>query len=349
MNEAFTAPAEPKDIGHAAIRALANMNIPPKPAYYEVWFSHLERTNDALSSEILQKISTDNTVDEYFLKSVHERYFEIAHPAKLVEQLAVETLNETTSLKSLSDTFSANTKEFGDNIIHASDQATEEETELESASRLITALVDATQKAASKNQELQEELLVATTKVTNLQSSIEAITKDATTDFLTKLNNRRYFDSAIEQLVTLAHQEKAPLSFIAADIDHFKLFNDKWGHQVGDQVLKLVAEVLRENIKGQDLLARYGGEEFVIALPNTSLSDAETLAEHIRIAIFKRNLINRKSNENLGRVTMSFGIALLQPNETADELFKAADTALYQAKCGGRNKVVSQTPVQIFE
>ena len=131
------------------------------------------------------------------------------------------------------------------------------------------------------------------------------------------------------------------MSLILGDIDHFKTFNDTWGHQIGDQVLRLVASVLKDNVKGQDLLARYGGEEFAIVLPNTSLKDATTLADNIRLAVSKRRLLNKFTNTDLGRITMSFGVAPYVPGDSVDHLIRNADAALYKAKETGRNRVMA--------
>ncbi|MEQ8178217.1 MAG: GGDEF domain-containing protein, partial [Amphiplicatus sp.] len=123
--------------------------------------------------------------------------------------------------------------------------------------------------------------------------------------------------------------------------DHFKKFNDTWGHHIGDQVLKFVASVLEKNTKGKDSVARYGGEEFAIALPNTGIDNAEKLAEQIRIEISRRKLVSKTTNEDLGSITMSFGVAEFHPGATVDGLLQDADSALYRAKTAGRNMVVT--------
>lgn len=332
-----------QEIGAEVIRALNNMNIPPKPEYYQVWFSHLESSNDALSTDIQSKINNEGEVDEFFLKAVHEQYFELAHPPKQIEHFAAEVLNETNTLQRLSKVFDTNTKQFTSDLADASQNAADISNSDGNTTKLLNSLVDIAQNAISRNNKLENDLSNASQKIDKLQSSIESITQDAKTDFLTKLNNRRYFDSTITQLIAAALTEKTPLCMIVADIDHFKAFNDKWGHPVGDQVLKLVADVLQENVKGQDLLARYGGEEFALALPNTSLKDAVTVADNIRVAVSKRKLINRANNQSLGRVSMSFGVAQLREDWPVDVLYKAADTALYDAKESGRDRVVCWT------
>jgi diguanylate cyclase len=110
------------------------------------------------------------------------------------------------------------------------------------------------------------------------------------TDPLTGLANRRHFDERIERAVAEAAERKEPFSLMMIDVDHFKTFNDSWGHLTGDQVLRLVATLLRQNVKGKDIVARYGGEEFVAILPNTVLRAARTLADHIRREVMSKDL-----------------------------------------------------------
>lgn len=339
MSASVAAVASDTEIGAEVIRALDSMNIPPKPEYYQVWFSHLQSSNDALSTEIITQIEGDGQVDEFFLKAVHEQYFELAHPPKKIEYFAKEMLNETNALQRLSEVFNSSTQQFSSDLQDASQTVADLSSDSDASAKLLRSLAGIAQSAIGRTAELEKDLTTASQKIDRLQSSIESIAKDAKTDFLTKLNNRRYFDSTISQLITAAMSENTPLCMIVADIDHFKVFNDKWGHPVGDQVLKLVADVMQENVKGQDLLSRYGGEEFALALPNTSLQDAMKVADNIRVAVTKRKLINRSNNQSLGRVSMSFGVAELRDDWAVETLYKAADTALYEAKENGRNRV----------
>ena len=108
---------------------------------------------------------------------------------------------------------------------------------------------------------------------------------ESLTDPLTTLSNRKFFDDALATIIAEANARGEPLSLLMADIDHFKSFNDKYGHLTGDQVLRLVALAVKQNVKGRDIAARYGGEEFVIALPNTPLQSAIIVADHIRRAV----------------------------------------------------------------
>ena len=127
------------------------------------------------------------------------------------------------------------------------------------------------------------------------------------------------------------------------DIDHFKTFNDTWGHLTGDQVLRLVAMSMKQNVKGQDIAARYGGEEFAVILPNTVLRSGLTVADHIRRAVMSKELMKRSTGQNLGRVTISLGVATARKGDTAQSLIARADACLYAAKRNGRNRVICET------
>jgi diguanylate cyclase len=127
------------------------------------------------------------------------------------------------------------------------------------------------------------------------------------------------------------------------DIDHFKSFNDTWGHLTGDQVLRLVAMPMKQNVKGQDIAARSGGEEFAVVLPNTPLRSAVTVGDHIRRAVMSKELMKRSTGQNLGRVTISVGVATARNGDTVQSIITRADGCLYAAKRSGRNRVISET------
>ena len=152
-------------------------------------------------------------------------------------------------------------------------------------------------------------------EISNLQQSLEAIRAESLTDPLTGLGNRKYFDRSIETAVQTALGDGEPLSLLMFDIDHFKSFNDSYGHLTGDQVLRLVGMSLKQTIKGQDITARYGGEEFAVVLPNTALRQALTVADHIRRAVMSKELKKKSTGEILGRVTISVGVSMLKPGD----------------------------------
>ena len=179
-------------------------------------------------------------------------------------------------------------------------------------------------------------------QIADLQESLEAIRYESLVDDLTTLANRKHFDQTLERMMSEAEQSSQSFALLLTDIDHFKKFNDTFGHQTGDQVLRLVALAVKQNIKGQDVACRYGGEEFAVLLPRTTLEAAMTVAEHIREAVFSKELVKRSTGENLGRITISIGVATWRHGDTGSSLVERADTCLYDAKRGGRNLVCGE-------
>lgn len=185
-----------------------------------------------------------------------------------------------------------------------------------------------------------EQLFAASVKrITDLRKRLAKVEEDATRDPLTGLANRRLFDSALQRAALRSGAEQTPMCLLFIDIDHFKKFNDTYGHPVGDHVLRLFAMVLKESIKGRDTAARYGGEEFAIILPGASLNGAVSVAEQIRKVLEQRPIMNRATGKRLGVVTCSIGVAQYRPGEPVGDLIERADQAVYRAKNDGRNCV----------
>jgi diguanylate cyclase len=207
---------------------------------------------------------------------------------------------------------------------------------------IVESLLQSTHEMRDTNKALENRLSLSKTEISNLQQSLEAIRAESLTDPLTGLGNRKYFDRSIETAVENALASGEPLSLLMFDIDHFKSFNDSYGHLTGDQVLRLVGMSLKQTIKGQDITARYGGEEFAVVLPNTALRQALTVADHIRRAVMAKELKKKSTGEILGRVTISVGVSMLKPGDDTDSLIERADGCLYAAKRNGRNRVICE-------
>lgn len=175
-----------------------------------------------------------------------------------------------------------------------------------------------------------------------LKKSNDLLKRLSNTDHLTQLYNRRYMMEVLERELARAERQKAPLSLVMMDIDHFKSVNDRYGHQQGDTVLATIASLARNALRSYDFAVRYGGEEFVLILPSTPLGEAILVAERIRRLIEQHCF--EKEIASL-RVTISMGVSTYPANcvTSATELIREADAALYRAKQGGRNRVVSMS------
>jgi diguanylate cyclase (GGDEF)-like protein len=206
--------------------------------------------------------------------------------------------------------------------------------------KLAQALNKMADKLIDSNLLLEEKVIE---KTAELQKANKKLSKIAQTDALTGLKNRGYFDEQVQVEWQRNMRHQRSMSFILLDIDHFKSINDNKGHQVGDNYLKAVANVLKRNVnRAGDLLARYGGEEFVLALSDTSEEDVNSFGEKLRQSVEELKLLNEHSSVS-HFVTISIGICSTIPNPEGNwnDFIKLADDALYEAKNSGRNKVVS--------
>ncbi len=200
----------------------------------------------------------------------------------------------------------------------------------------------ATQTMAEQNEHLRTQLTSSTRQLAEVRTNLDKVRHDSLLDPLTTIGNRKFFDTELTRITREARKTGEPLSLLMADIDHFKRFNDTYGHLVGDQILRLVARTLIENLKGRDIIARYGGDEFVVLLPCTALKDAVTVANALRVSLEGKQIRRTQTNEILGVVTTSIGATVYLPDEHLDAFVERADSALYAAKQAGRCRVVAQ-------
>lgn len=174
-----------------------------------------------------------------------------------------------------------------------------------------------------------------------LRESVQQTMEMAVRDGLTGLNNRRYFDRHAAALFNNAVIAGKPISLIVLDIDHFKMVNDTYGHQVGDEVLKTFAERISKNVRGKDLACRFGGEEFVVAMPDTDQELAFIVADRMRREVAADPFSVQGGDQQVA-VTMSAGVsAITGPDDTMEDWLRRADEALYAAKRAGRNQVIA--------
>ncbi len=245
-------------------------------------------------------------------------------------------------LKKVLDVLSVSSNQanqFGENLDKFSGQLRSADS-IEALRHAVEKIARETQIVAAKNDALQNELERTVTQLNAVREDYDRVHQEAQIDALTEIGNRKFFDREVVRTINEAREQNLKLVMLMADIDHFKRFNDIHGHLVGDQVLRLVARTLVENLKGRDVIARYGGEEFVIIMPETRLEDAEVVANHLRNSLATKKVTKRGTNESLGTVTISIGAAEYVSGEDAESLISRADEAMYEAKQTGRNRVV---------
>jgi diguanylate cyclase len=320
------------------IRSLRQTAVPRN---YEIWYIYATGYNSALNKIINETLARNGKLTEADLEQIYETYLSHIKTTDRIDKVGARVIGEIDDVMRLIGDALGMSANYDASLSGATEKLATAETR-DQVKPIVASLVKATREMRDTNKALEERLMLSMAEISNLQQSLEAIRAESLTDPLTGLGNRKYFDRSIEMAVQNALSSGEPLSLLMFDIDHFKSFNDSYGHLTGDQVLRLVGMSLKQTIKGQDITARYGGEEFAVVLPNTALRQALTVADHIRRAVMSKELKKKSTGEILGRVTISVGVSMLKPGDDTDALIERADACLYAAKRAGRNRVVCE-------
>jgi diguanylate cyclase len=326
------------EVALGQIRSLRQSAVPRN---FEIWYVYATGHNAPLNKIINETLARNGRLSEADLEQIYETYLSHIKTSDRIDKVGARVIGEIDDVMMLiSDALGMS--ESYDAKLSGATQKLRTAKSRDQIEAIVEGLVKSTREMRETNKALDNRLSLSKTEISNLQHSLEAIRAESLTDPLTGLGNRKYFDRSIEMAVQTALATGEPLSLLMFDIDHFKSFNDSYGHLTGDQVLRLVGMSLKQTIKGQDITARYGGEEFAVVLPNTALRQALTVADHIRRAVMAKELKKKSTGEILGRVTISVGVSILKPGDDTDSLIERADACLYAAKRNGRNRVICE-------
>jgi diguanylate cyclase len=326
-----------------AVPLMHKNGIAMTPANYAVWYEYVSGNNAALVDAVDAQIEANNQFTDKQSRELYERFFdrEKDHLALLeMRQNLQRVLSELLSFVSSGSAASVKTTEnllLIVNQLHPSLSPTE-------VHNIIEEVLAEMRLSMSNSNLLTERLNTTCAEIQDLKKDLESAKREAKTDMLTGLANRKAFDELLDKATRDSDSSGLELCMIFCDLDFFKKINDKHGHLVGDQVLKVVATSLKNAVKGRDLVARYGGEEFAIILLNTSIENVKKLAEYIRAEIASKHIQRKDNREPLGQMTMSFGIARYFPSEGPESFLQRADRALYMSKRKGRNAVSEAPP-----
>jgi diguanylate cyclase len=323
-----------------AIGQIKALRQPAYPRNYEIWYTYATGYNPALNQNINEALARKNTLSAADIDRIYGAHLSSTGLTDRIDTVGAKVVDEIDQVMAMIDATSGSATSYSESLADVSQKL--RAADREGLRTIIESLVVTTKEMEKTNHALEARLKASKHEILQLHHDLEAARHESLTDPLTTLANRKSFDLAIEKNIAKALKSGEPLSLLMTDIDDFKKLNDTFGHLTGDQVLRLVARVVKQNVKGQDVAARYGGEEFAVVLPRTGLQQARTVGDNIRRAVTGKELMKRSTSERLGRITISVGVATLRPNDVAQSFIARADAGLYAAKRSGRNRVVCE-------
>jgi len=327
-----------------ALPLMKKYGIATTPTNYQVWFEYVAGHNRALSAAIDKHIDEGNdSFSEKHCRELYERFFDPHKSAIALDEMREDIRRILTDiLIQMSNGVDKSNKADGkltgllDQLSHDVSQPV--------LMNIIESVAEETRGLVSANKKVATQLNNIVVEVKDLRKDLDDAKADAKKDTLTQLANRRGFDESLQALMAEAETTGSDFCLILADVDNFKAINDEHGHFVGDQVLRVIARNLKNLVKGHDDVARYGGEEFTIILRNTTIQNAVKVMDKIREEISSKRIQRKDTQQSLGQITVSFGVADFVQSESAESLFQRADRALYMSKRDGRNRVTEAQP-----
>jgi diguanylate cyclase len=336
------------DVGYAAsvadraMGAMSQQSVPATPSNFAVWFNYAMGASPALRKTIDILVGNKRKFDASINHELYVTYIGAqSGPSATTGDFPEQLRDVIAGAKQFLGTAISDSRSQIEALGEVSSQVHATSDPRPIIEKLVAELTTATTRALA----LEANFLETTNELDKIRDSLKVAEQRSNTDALTGLANRRSLEEFFRSAQIAAMETGEPLGILMIDIDHFKKFNDSYGHQVGDQVLRLVAKILQESVRDVDLAARYGGEELIAVLPGADLGKCADVAERIRRRISEARLTRRATGQEIASVTVSIGVAQFRLAESAETMIERCDRALYQAKLRGRNRIVTENEI----
>ncbi|MCO4757073.1 MAG: GGDEF domain-containing protein [Oceanospirillaceae bacterium] len=319
-----------------AIPLMVKHNIPPNPLNYALWYTYVSNRVPELNQELDKTLTTYGTCPNLVGEQMFRQHM-IKDEVDSAENVQAGLIALVNDLHEHASETAEETKNYSDTLQDSLEALQADGGPALPLESIIQTLARKTQDISDSTQRFQSRIDDAQSEIESLKAELEKTRQDARVDPLTGLFNRRVFET---ELGTLLYGGNAgAVTLVMVDVDHFKKFNDTYGHLMGDKVLQYVGKLLRDFCPEPMLAVRYGGEEFAVIMPALTASKSAELANAIREKIQAIRIKQKKSGEVISSITASFGVAESRQEDSINTLIERADKALYSAKEGGRNRV----------
>jgi diguanylate cyclase len=327
-------------IARIALGHIASLDLPADPPSFALWYAYAAAQNPHITQRIDELLAGNPKPSLADIDRIGDEHLPPLALLPHLEKVGSDIATEIDHIVDLVEAAVGDAAAYRAGLTDAG-SALARPVDRDAIRKIVQTLVQSTNAMEQRNRALETALRASKQVIDDLKEDMERVRDESLKDPLTSLSNRKHFEQVLARAIAerVGAKGARPFSILLVDIDHFKQFNDRHGHQIGDDVLRLIAQSMREAVRGGDLAARYGGEEFTVLLPDTDLAGAKAVAENIRTAISRKVLRKRSSGETLGRVSVSIGAAQYQEDEAADSLIHRVDRLLYAAKQAGRNMV----------
>lgn len=336
------APEKAKRIFTTLIDAFEEQNINPTPLNYFVWYQYYKGDNPKFRQEMDSILNDPFGYNDRVGRRLYDEYLTDTDDSNSEFDRAFRRLIDmmVKKMNAWSDKLETHTEELD----ACTTKLSNPNLDADEVKAITNSVLNAASSMKESSQEFQKEMSQSSQEVKILRQQLIEARSEAMQDELTEIGNRKAFNNAMQELMFDAQDDPSKLCLIISDIDHFKKFNDTYGHLVGDSVLRYYASIMKKSKGDNETICRYGGEEFAILIANSSLEEAHKRAEEIRVGIESAHLKRKNETQPISTITASFGIAAYKGEaETDEDFINRADEALYKAKKDGRNRIVLET------
>jgi len=340
----ITPPQGDKELSYAkrALALIQQYNVAPIPENYAIWYHYVVGENKELVREVDHIVEKGMNFSAETSSYLHNKFVLSSPGQKTVDDAAMSTEKVLADVLKVISEFASQTASYNKGVDDCL-VTISQDVESGNVQNIVKNLVNATAALKKNGENITRKLEESTAEITHLKKDLQQVTIESQRDFLTGVFNRKTFEKYVDEQMATSRENNSDLCLLMIDIDHFKKFNDTFGHLLGDEVLKIVARTLTEILKGRDAVARFGGEEFVVILPETNINGAMKAAELIRSAIASKELKRKDTGQTFGTITVSIGVARFKrEDDTLPTMIKRADDAMYISKHEGRNRVTCE-------